>query len=115
MNISTAYRNGFFSAKDGPNTYNTHFSNFATPELTKAWETGGDDFRKGLTTMWVCPSCKLNNPTRYPKTEDDVAPGRDFWDSSKQCGCCGELAFVVIYMDGRTISSDIHNGNLETL
>ena len=31
---------GYEAGRYGANTTNCHFSNFATPELTKAWERG---------------------------------------------------------------------------
>lgn len=35
-----AHRMGFDAGFGAPNTTNCHFSLFATPELTKAWEVG---------------------------------------------------------------------------
>lgn len=38
-----SYDAGKRSARDGCNEDNCHFSYFATPELTKAWERGRDE------------------------------------------------------------------------
>lgn len=37
---------GYAAGRHGANTVNCHFSNFATPDLTKAWERGNT---RGLT------------------------------------------------------------------
>jgi len=37
---SQYYKNGFDAGKNGPNTTNTHFSNFETKERTAEWEAG---------------------------------------------------------------------------
>ena len=36
----TAYMRGFACGQEGPNEVNCHFSTFATPALTAAWERG---------------------------------------------------------------------------
>lgn len=38
--IEQAERAGYHAGRDSPNQINCHFTFFATPELTKAWESG---------------------------------------------------------------------------
>jgi len=44
-----AERAGYLARKDGPNQINCHFSFFATPELSKAWERGNVRGKKQTT------------------------------------------------------------------
>jgi hypothetical protein len=46
---SDAYAAGRDAARNGANTENCHFSNFATRELTQAWERGKADGSKEQT------------------------------------------------------------------
>lgn len=39
-NIIEAYRAGKDCGENGPNLKNCHYTHFATPEQTKAWERG---------------------------------------------------------------------------
>ena len=45
--IKMAYNAGYACGKNGANTTNCHFSLFATPEHTRAWEKGKRDYDEG--------------------------------------------------------------------
>ena len=47
LDAATAYRNGYAAGTDGVNDTNCHFANFASPELSQAWQRGNHDAKDG--------------------------------------------------------------------
>lgn len=58
-----AYRYGFDCGKYGPTIMNCHFTLFATPELTKAWERGKADGERANAESGEWSSGPLAPPT----------------------------------------------------
>ena len=50
-------------------------------------------------TTYCCLGCKQQIDTLQPR-KTEVATGKGYWDSTKKCPECGELAFVRVWPSG---------------